>query len=183
LSIVSNTRRIAGLRPTIRPAKASWTCSRRRRWSRRSGLHHAANEHAELVVVEGLRQIVDRSVLHRRYGDLLGTVRGDHDDRRVRIDASRVIEDRHAVGVLQREVGDHHVEASGLDSSQRLFSALGGIDLIALFREKAAQSEPHALLVVDDENAAGHQAFAGSGRRIVNSVPRPTSLATSIVPS
>ncbi len=29
-------------------------------------LHHAAHEHAELVVVEGLRQIVGRAVLHRR---------------------------------------------------------------------------------------------------------------------
>ena len=79
-------------------------------------LHHAAHQHAQLVVVEGLRQIVGGAVLHRLHGDLLGAVGGDHDDGRIRIDAPRVLEHLHAVDVLHREVGDHHVEASRLDA-------------------------------------------------------------------
>ena len=77
LSMVSKTRRIAGLAPTMlleaedavhlleEPAVVA---PEERR------LHHAPHDDAQLVVVEGLRQVVGGAELHRLHGDLLRAV-------------------------------------------------------------------------------------------------------------
>jgi hypothetical protein len=119
-------------------------------------LHHAADDDAQLVVVEGLREVVLGPELHRLHGDLLRAVRRDHDRRGVRIGAAQMLEHAHAADAVHAQVGDDDVEGAGVDVAHRLLAAFGGLDLIALASEKALQREAHRFLVVDDQNPALH---------------------------
>src|SRR5216117_4194925 len=119
-------------------------------------VHHAADDQPELVVVEGLRHVVDGAELHRLHGDLLRAVGGDHDDRQVRVDAAGVLEHLHAADPVHAEIGDDDVEAPGLDAPERLLTAPRRLDVIAFLAEQALQGQHHRLLVVDDQDATLH---------------------------
>ena len=118
--------------------------------------HDAPDDDAELVVVERLGKVVRRAELHRLDRDLLRAVGGDHDDRQVGIDRPGVLENLHAVRAVHAEIGDHEVEASGLDPSESFLAAGGRLDLVALLAEQPLQGEQHRLLVVDDQHTALH---------------------------
>src|SRR5881397_4144984 len=120
------------------------------------GVHHAAHDQAQLVVVEGLRHVVDGAELHRLHGDLLRAVGGDHDDRQVRVDAARVLEHLHAADAVHAEVGDDDVEAPDLDAPERLLAAPRRLDVVAFLAEQSLQGEHHRLLVVDHQDATLH---------------------------
>jgi hypothetical protein len=147
------------------------------------GLHGAAHDDAQLVVVEGFGQVVGGAELHRLDGGLLRPVRGDHHHGDVRVDGAGPLEHLHAAGPLHAEIGDHDVEVPRLDAAHRFVARRGRLDLVALLREEPAQRYENGLLVVDDEDASRHVAHAdGSGSVTWNSVPRPTALRASIVP-
>src|SRR4029453_10931717 len=145
--------------------------------------HDPARDDAQRVVVEGLRDVVGGAELHGLHGRLLGAVRGDHDDRQVGIEPTGTFQHVHPAHAVHPQVGDDEVEAAGLDPRQRLLAAGRRLDLVAFLREEAAQRDQQRLLVVDDEDASRHGAHRGSGRLTANSVPRPGSLTTSIVPA
>src|SRR5262249_13946523 len=101
----------------------------------------------------------------------------------------------HAAHPVHAEIGDDEVKAAGLDAAQGFLAARRRLDLVALLREQPAQRDQQRLLVVDYEDSSGHRthlsgersadwsAHSGIGRVRTNSVPRPGSLATSIVPA
>ena len=85
--------------------------------------HHAADDHPELVVVERLRDVVRGAELHRLHRGLLRAVGGDHDHGEVGIEGAGALEDLHAADAVHAQVGDHEVEAAGLDAAERLLAA------------------------------------------------------------
>ena len=67
-----------------------------------------------------------------------------------------MLEHLHAGDAGHAEIGDDEMEAAGLDDPHRRLAAVGRLDLIALLRQQAGQGQPHALFVVDDEDASLH---------------------------
>ena len=117
-------------------------------------LERAAHDQADLVVVEGLRDVVLRPELHGLDRDLLAAVRGDHHDRRLGLPLLREahhIEARRALA--EREVGQHEVERAPPELRQGVGAALALGHLVALAAEQSAERQADARFVLDDQDA------------------------------
>ena len=150
-------------------------------------LERAPDDQADLVVVEGLRDVVLGAELHRLDRDLLAAVRGDHHDRRLGLALARAAHHVEAGGaVAEREVGQHEVELAALELGERIRAALALHHLVALAAEQAGERQPDARLVLHHQHA--RRAHRGSpdgperGRVITNSVPSPGAEPASIAP-
>ncbi len=113
-------------------------------------LHHVADLESQLVVVERLGKIVLGPGLHRLDRDPLRAVRGDHQDRALGVEHAHLAHQVEAAHPLHAQVRDDHVEEAGLDLLERIFSGLGGIDLVALFGEESLERDQDSALVVND---------------------------------
>ena len=109
-------------------------------------------------------------------GSLLGPSLGDDHHGRIRIDAAGVLEHLHAVGVLHRQVGDHHVEAPRLDAPQCLLAALGGVDLVAFLGEHLQCPEIARREPVMGHAVAQHPGAAG----VFECLPRAGQVVTKL---
>ena len=145
-------------------------------------LRQRVPEHCEhFVVLERLADVVERAALHRRDRVLDRRVRRDHEDREVVVDLLQLVQRLHAVHAGQHHVDDGGIERHRAGEIEPLGGCRGEADLIPLARQQRLEDLAHDLLVVDDENRAGHYwatrvaagraSAAASGSRIVNRVP------------
>src|SRR5216110_2476004 len=140
-----------------------------------------ARDLLELVVVEGLGDVVGGAQLHRFHGDLLRAEGGDHDDRRLRRVLAHPAQHLHAAHTLQAEVGDDEVVARVREPPEGLLAREHGVDLVPASAEQALDGDANRALVVDDQDAASHGVSA-SGRVTRTVRPAPSPGAATIVP-
>ncbi len=119
-------------------------------------LHHVADLEPQLVVVEGLGQIIFSPGLHRLDRDPLRSVRRDHQDCALGIDRAHLAQQVEPAHALHAQVGDDHVEQAGLDLLERVFAGLGGIDLVAFLGEEPLERDQDSALVVNDKQPSLH---------------------------
>src|SRR5438552_1496036 len=144
-------------------------------------VEQALHDQLDLVVVEGLGDVVGRAQLHRLDGDLLRAEGGDHDDRRLRRVLAHPAQHVHAAHTLQAEVGDDEVVARLREPPQGLLAREHGIDLVPARAEQALDGDADRALVVDDQDAALHGASA-SGRVTRKTRPGPSAGTATISP-
>src|SRR5438876_2551035 len=145
-------------------------------------VEQALHDQLELVVVEGLRDVVGGAQLHRLDGDLLRAEGGDHDDRRLRRALAHPAQHLHAAHTLQAEVGDDEVVARLREPPEGLLAREHGIDLVPARAEQALDGDADRALVVDDQDAALHAALATSGSVTWKTRPAPSAGAAAIAP-
>src|SRR5947199_180246 len=144
-------------------------------------VEQALDDQLELVVVEGLGDVVGGAQLHRLDGDLLRAEGGDHDDRRLRRVLAHPAQHVHAAHALQAEVGDDEVVARLREPPEGLLAREHGVDLVPARAEQALDGDADRALVVDDQDAAPHGASA-SGRVTRKVRPAPSTVAATIAP-
>ena len=167
-------------------------------------LHGVACDDRHLFVLEWLRDVVERSALHRRDRALDRAVRRDDNDREILVDPLQLVERRDAVETGHHDVDDRGVERQRACEVEPLGTRRSGTHFIALAGEQRLENLAHNLFVVDDEDCAvagwSHDKsqaeefsllqFAAllttgvaGGKVSVNRVPRPTALSQRIEPS
>jgi hypothetical protein len=139
-------------------------------------LERMSHHDAQLLVVEGLGQVVLGALLHGLDRDFLAAVRGDHHDRRLGTRLAARPQHVHAGDpAAQREVGDDQVVSRLAQLAQRVLAGVGQVDVVAVAPQQAAQRELDALLVLDDQDSCAHlrasALCACLGKCSVNSVP------------
>src|SRR5882724_10336854 len=145
-------------------------------------VEQALDDQLELVVVEGLGDVVGGAQLHRLDGDLLRAEGGDHDDRRLRRVLAHPAQHVHAAHTLQAEVGDDEVVARLREPPEGVLAREHGIDLVPARAEQALDGDADRALVVDDQDAALHAALATSGSVTRKTRPAPSAGAAAIAP-
>jgi hypothetical protein len=121
----------------------------RRRLAR---LHGGRDHRAELLQVDRLGEVVEGAGL-QRLDRVLGRAVGRHHHAAlaalVFLDA---VDDLHALAVGQPHVGDHRVEAAGLQVLPRFRHAARGLDAVALAQQRQLVQRAQVGLVVDDQD-------------------------------
>ncbi len=105
---------------------------------------------ADRLLLERLLDVVEGAGLDRLDGLADRAVRGDHDDRRVRVQLRGGAQHLHAVGPGHPQVGDHDVDIG--EALDRLEARRRLDHLVALAPEQRDEHAPQVLLVVRDEN-------------------------------
>src|SRR2546425_296757 len=144
-------------------------------------LEQALDHQLELVVVEGLRDVVGGAQLHRLDGDLLRAEGGDHDGRRLGRVLAHPAQHVHAAHVLQAQIGDDEVVGLLREPREGLLAREYGVDLVPARAEQALDGDADRALVVDDQDAASHGVSA-SGRVTRKTRPAPSAGAATIAP-
>ena len=135
-----------------------------------AALHGPAQHQQQLVLLQRLREVVERALAHGVDGAVDGAVRGHEDHALARLGLLQLREQLDAVEVRHLEVGQHDVEGLGCAAaSQRLAPVAGGGGLVALRLQDHLQDVALAPLVVDDEDAALHARSAATACRHVRS--------------
>ena len=112
-------------------------------------------QHAEhFVVLEGLRDVVERPALDRRDRVLDRRERGNHQDRKVVVYLLELVERRNAIHARHHHVHDGRVEGHGPRELEALGRVLCEPDAVTLTCEEGVEDLAHDLLVVDDQNGA-----------------------------
>ena len=148
-------------------------------------LDRALEDLQQVLLVDGLREVVERAELHRAHGEIDVAHPGDDDDGRVVPLRAHGAQDVHAAHV--RHV---HVEQDGLERP----APEQPLDLARVVRDDGLvqprlDEEDHEVIgdgdvVVDDEDLSHPRTFAEAwaGIRIVNVVPAPCRLRTEMFP-
>ncbi len=141
----------------------------------RRDLERAVDQALELVEVDRLGDVVERSVAHGAHGRGHLGVGRDHDDRRLVPLLAQLHENVEPVAVGQPQVEEDHVERpraihGGIERVRR--GAHGG-DPVPALREPYAQGLADGGLVVDDEDVR-HGPFERSSKSKERS-PRPVT--------
>src|SRR6266699_2008503 len=144
-------------------------------------VEQALDHQLELVVVEGLRDVVGGAQLHRLDRDLLRAEGGDHDDRRLGRVLAHPAQDVHAAHVLEAQVGDDEVVGILREPREGLLARVYGVDLVPARAEQALDGDADRALVVDDQDAPSHGVSA-SGRVTRKVRPAPSAGAATIAP-
>ena len=113
----------------------------------------------EIVVLEGLLDVVEGADLHGRDGRLDRAVGGDDDDGRQRVDPLDPPQDLDPVHPRHEEVEQDDVEGLGRELLERLLARARDLDLVALRGQELGQDVVDDRLVVDDVD----DAFAAHG--------------------
>ena len=165
----------------------------RRLRRRRRLLQRALDEALELGDVERLADEIEGAFAHRLDGFFQLAEAGDDDDRRpwMRLADRAQHVDPVEPGV-EFEIGDDQIERLRARARERLFGIAGRFDLPIGPIEQLLHEPAGARIVVEDENPRGAESAHlddadALGRcrpadSIVNVVPRPTSLATVMLP-
>jgi hypothetical protein len=115
--------------------------------------------------------------LHRR---LDGAVAGDHHDDGVRVELLELAQRVEPVEARHLDVHEHEVRPEPLVLGEPLGRARRGAHVIPFVLQQLAERVAHAGLVVDDQDAAGHQGGVGVGvGPALYSVTRPRAIRTS----
>ncbi len=108
------------------------------------------DDHADLVLLERLLDVVERAGLDRLDGLTDRAVRRDHDDRHVRVVLARRAQHLHAVGAGHAQIGDHDVDIG--EPLDRLEPVRGLHDLVAIAAQQRGEHATQVLLVVGYED-------------------------------
>ncbi|GBD29002.1 hypothetical protein HRbin32_00086 [bacterium HR32] len=120
-------------------------------------LQGAADLDHQLVLLEGLGDVVEGAVPHRLHGHLQGGVPGDDHHHRARVLPPDLPQDLHAVLLRDPHVQQHQVELPGAGLAQARGAVGGGLDLEPLLAQDLAQEVPDVLLVVHHEDPTASQ--------------------------
>ena len=153
-------------------------------------LHRPAQHEQQLVLLQGLGQVVEGALAHRVDGAVDGPVGGHQDDEGRGLQLEDLAQQLDAVEVGHLQVGEDDVEGAALGGLEGLAAVAGGGGLVALRLQDHLQDVALAALVVDDEDPALHEpracaAIAGSaarGRTMRAVVPRPGELSRWMAP-
>jgi hypothetical protein len=106
----------------------------------------------DLVLVEWLRQVVERAELERLDRGVDGPVRGDHDDRELGVLLYRFAEERHPVDLRHLQVGDDEIDVVLSQEREPLLAVLCEEHVIAVARQLGGEDLSQIRLVVDDQD-------------------------------
>ncbi len=117
-------------------------------------LEGVADDDEHLVVLERLRDVVERSALHRGNRALDRRVRGDDDDGQLLVDVAQLVQRGDAVQSRHHDVHDGGVERQRPGELEPLGPGGRNPHVIAFAGEQRLEDLPHDLFVVDDQNRA-----------------------------
>ena len=152
------------------------------------GLEGVGDDAPQLLGREGLRDVVEGPVLQGLAGGLDVGVAGEDDDDEVRLLLPQGLQDLHPAQAGHLQVRDDDVVAPGPGHLQAFVPGRRRVDLVAGPGEDPARALEDDVLVVDEQQLVRHGPLSrrarrhGAGSLMMNSVPFPTWLLTSIVP-
>jgi hypothetical protein len=122
-------------------------------------LDGVAHDHQHFVVLERLRDVVERTALHRGNRRLYRRERRDHQNRQLVVQLLQLLEQREPVHAWHHHVGDDGIEGKRSGQLEPFFSCRGYPDVIALAREQTLENLTHDFFVVDyeDRTTAPHR--------------------------
>jgi hypothetical protein len=127
----------------------------------------------QLLPLEGLRQVIGRSFLHRDHRLRDGAVGGHEDDGRLRPQLLEALEKCQPVHARHLLIGQEQIELAPAQDFQGLASSRGRLHPVARPLQDPGEHLPLMNLVVDDEQArrlrrvpaAAHETVSASGAR------------------
>ena len=149
----------------------------------RAALEHLRERGLELLLLEGLVQVVDGAQAHGLDDGSGLAHHREHHDRHLGMLGADARERREAVLPRHHHVEQHDVgRGAALEQRERAAPVLGGVDVEAAQLEQVGHEGPDALGVVDDENARGAPTL--SPRRSADFAPgRLRACATASAPT
>ncbi len=117
-----------------------------------AALHGVAQDREHLVVLERLREVVERALLGRRDGIVDRPVRRDHHDRQLVIQTADLFQDFQAVLVRQHEIEQDGIELAVGQPVEAALGRGGRRHAIAFDDEQRFERFADDLLVVDDQD-------------------------------
>jgi len=106
----------------------------------------------QLILVEGLGDVVEGALLHRVHGRRHRSVGRDHDDGRRRIVFDDLFQKTHPVEFRHPQVRHDHVHVPRLQYPEGLQAVLGLHDLVTILLQQGREDQPHVRFVVDDQD-------------------------------
>jgi len=133
--------------------------------------------------LEGLRQVVIRTLSHGLDGGLERAERGHQDDARRGQAPAGGGEHLEPADPIHHQIGDDHVEFMGGERIQPGLAAGRGDDGHVVALEMARQHGRHVRIVVDDQDPpTAHTSASCSGSQTVKVAPCPGRLCATTVP-
>src|SRR5512143_2026425 len=111
----------------------------------------------DLLVDDGLHDVVVRAGTEGLDGRVEGRVGGDDDDDLVGVPFPHPGEHLDAVHAGQDDVGQDDVVHAGLEQGKALFRGPGAVDRVPFLDKDALDGLPQRLFVFDDQNVLGHR--------------------------
>ncbi len=155
-------------------------------------LDGVAQHHQHLVILEGLREVVEGALLGRLDRRVDCAERGDHDNGEMFIPPPNLLQDIQSTAVGQHQVEQHGIEVFFGQQGQAVRGGRRRLYHAPVSGQQRVQRLTNDFLVVNDQNPCGcsrHQlAFASSpstaatGSTRMNRVPCPTALSQASVP-
>ena len=118
-------------------------------------LHRVADDDQHVVVLERLREVVERALLGRRDGVLDRAERRHHHDRQLVVESPDVLEDIETVAIGEHEIEQDRIEGAIRERVQALRRRRRRRHAVALDDEKRLEGFANDFLVVDDEDGGG----------------------------
>src|SRR5215472_17128050 len=136
---------------------------------------------AELVHAERLGDVIVGAEFQTHH--LFGFLRlgGEHENRRAAAAAAEIAADFKSILAGQHDVEHDQIELVLLGAAEGVGAVGGDLDLIAFHLEIVFEAQRDGGFVFSDQDA-GHARLPRAGSNMVNSLPCPGSLATTICP-
>ena len=133
--------------------------------------------------LEGLRQVVIRTLSHGLDGGLERAECGHQDDARRGHAPAGSGEHLEPTDLIHHQIGDDDVEFLGCERVQRRPTAGRGHDGHVFALEMARQHGCHVRIVIDDQDPpTGHAGASYSGSQTMKAAPCPGRLCATMVP-
>src|SRR3990172_1845853 len=139
------------------------------------------DQHEQMVGVERFGQEVIGPLLYRLDRGLDRTERGHHDHRQKRVVLLHRLQHLETVLLRKLEVRQHQTDALIGELPDAFGAVFGRGHLVAFSLQGLLQHVEHAFLVFDNEYSISHVIYR-RGSMMLNAVPFPSVLATSILP-
>ena len=114
-------------------------------------LQGPADGQEHLVVLKGLTQVVEGTLLHRLHGLVHRAEGGHHNHRQIRLMLFDGGQELHSVQARHLHVGDDQVGLVLVQDPQGLLTRGGGQNLVALAAEQGLQYQEVVLFIIDNE--------------------------------
>jgi hypothetical protein len=118
-------------------------------------VERALHGREQLVLLEGLEEIIVSAPAHGVDGHADVVHGRDHDDGKVGLESVNALEQGDAVDILHDDVGEHQVEDAELECFEGFASSTGHFDVVSLALERSGDHGPHRGFVIDHENPLG----------------------------
>ena len=115
-----------------------------------------AHDGEDLVILEGLGQIVERAELHRRHRRAHGLHGGDEDHLHLLVDGLDPLEDLDAVHSREADVEEDEVDFARSDDLDGL-APVDRFEQLVVVLQDEAEGLPQPVVVVDDEDDGPHR--------------------------